>query len=458
MTSTYARVMTGGKIVSPPVGRHWVYLLIVVMFSAMVAMAPSQTWSLISEPAGIAALIAVAAGFLVQRSMALTPWGFVSASVALYAVAGLVPSLRPWSLAAQTLTLAGAVTVAIVQVRVDLTSGENSRRAPRTRWGSVLVATTAVLTVVVLGFSDLPLVDLIRSDPTGNGRTDAMILKAEYSAAVTVGRVADPSLNELSGLAASTINPGLMWAHNDSGHDPSIYCLEQSGVSCGVWNLTGASSQDWEDIAIGPGPDPGTSYLYVGDIGDNVGRLAEITVYRTPEPRVGTATRTSTADLPQPTEPAESIRFRYPDGAHDAEALMVHPQSGDVYIITKEAVSGVYRATAPLDPSKTTTLERVARFSIFATLSDRTGGAISPDGRRVALSTYGGAFELALPSVGSAGFDSIWDRTPSRIEVPNPGQLEAITYSRNGRALWLVPEGAHSPVFRAQLLRPGGGS
>jgi hypothetical protein len=129
--------------------------------------------------------------------------------------------------------------------------------------------------------------------------------------------------------------------------------------------------------------------------------------------------------------------------------LLVHPKTGDLYIVTKDLTSGVYRASAPLDTERVTTLERVARFSIPATLSDRTGGAISRDGRRVALTTYGGAFELTLPANASS-FDAIWGQTPASIDVHDPMQLEAITYRNDGRAVFMVPEGPHSPIYRAE--------
>lgn len=456
MTSTYARVMTGSKITAPPVNKHWVYLLVASLVAAMAAMAPGETLDLLTDPVGTAASIAIAAGFMVTRSMALTPWGFISASLLLYAVARTTPSVDAVVQVAQLLAITGAVAVAFLQLRVKLVSGDAASRPPRARWGSVLVAATAALTVIVLGFPHLPLVLLVRSDHRDHRGYEVAISKSGYGRAVSVGRVGHPSLIEGSGLAASQLNRGLLWAHNDSGHPPLIYCLERTGDSCGVWDVTGAAARDWEDIALGPGPQSGQSYLYVGDIGDNAGALPSVTVYRFPEPRVDASSRASTADLPVPTAAAEAIELRYPDGAHDAEVLIVHPQTGDLYIITKEVVSGVYKATAPLNETGTTTLERVARFSIFANFADRTGGTISPDGQRVALSTYGGAFEFMLPRSPTdvpTGFDAIWKQMPASIDVPNPMQLEAITYSATGRAILLMPEGVRSPIYRSQLRR-----
>jgi hypothetical protein len=364
-------------------------------------------------------------------------------------MAGTFDSARTLLGAAQLLAIVAAASVAIFQLRVRLISGAASMRPPRARWGSVLVAATATLVVIGLGFSQLPIVLLIRSDPSDLRVEIASIAPSDYGRAVKIGRVSAPSLTEASGLAASVVNPGFLWAHNDSGHAPLLYCLKPTGASCGVWDVTGAESRDWEDLAVGPGPSVGASYLYVGDIGDNAMALSSVTVYRVPEPTVDRSAQPSPATAPMGTRAAESIELRYPDGPHDAEVLLIHPKTGDLYIVTKELVSGVYRASAPLDESGVTMLERVARFSIPATLADRTGGAISANGRRVALATYGGAFELTLPAA-AASFDAIWSQTPASIAVHGSMQLEAITYRNDERAVFLLPEGIHSPIYRAK--------
>ncbi len=85
------------------------------------------------------------------------------------------------------------------------------------------------------------------------------------------------------------------------------------------------------------------------------------------------------------TVEARWYRFTYPDGPHDAEALLVHPRSGRFLVVTKDvAGAGVYRA--PRDPvtedQGINELERVADAPAFV-----TDGAYLPDGRLV-LRTY----------------------------------------------------------------------
>ena len=100
-------------------------------------------------------------------------------------------------------------------------------------------------------------------------------------------------------------------------------------------------------MAAGPGPQPGKSYLYIGDIGDNSEARSEIVVYRIPEPVVVPADATTTKAKPHLTDPPEVFRLRYPDGKHDAEALLVHPQTGHLYVVTKVLFDnpGVYVAS-----------------------------------------------------------------------------------------------------------------
>ena len=88
--------------------------------------------------------------------------------------------------------------------------------------------------------------------------------------------------------AAGSPLPGVIlvffWTHNDSGGGAWLYAFDRSGQSLGRWAVPGARANDWEDIAAGPGPKRGESYLYIGDIGDNNSRRPYVTVYRIPEP------------------------------------------------------------------------------------------------------------------------------------------------------------------------------
>jgi hypothetical protein len=285
----------------------------------------------------------------------------------------------------------------------------------------------------------------------GDAGTDAPA--GGYQPFTVLGTITDPAIGESSGLAASRRNPGLLWTHNDSGDEPLVYCIDLKGAPCGVWRVTGAEAWDWEDMAAGPGPRPGEPYLYLGDIGDNVDGRSEIFVYRIPEPAATASGATApTKAAPAASAPAEALTLRFPDGPHNAEALAVHPTTGDLYVITKDAQAArVYKAAAPLDASKATTMIQVGTIRLGAGsrgLEQVTGADISPDGRRAALSTYAQGYELEAPAGGS--FDDVWSQPPARVALGPRLQGEAIAYRLDGRALLTTSEIVPAPLQQVE--------
>src|SRR6266850_1911276 len=249
-----------------------------------------------------------------------------------------------------------------------------------------------------------------------------------YGPPTKVGVLENRAIDESSGIVASRTSPGMYWTHNDSGDGPFIYALDDRGHSRGVWRVNGAVAYDWEDIAAGPGPMPGTSYLYIGDIGDNGGRRPQIIVYRVPEPAITAADEGTKKSNAQLTEPAEVIRLRYPDGPHNSETLMVHPGTGKIYVITKIEFgnAGVYEADPAQASAGVITLARVGELSVPTVFGGMiSGGDISPDGLRVALCDYVQGYELALPGAASE-FNLIWKQPLKPIAIGQREQGEAI--------------------------------
>ena len=238
-------------------------------------------------------------------------------------------------------------------------------------------------------------------------------------------------IDEASGIVASRQNPGVLWVHNDSGDVPRLFALDARGELLGVCRIGGATLRDWEDIAIGPGPDPNRQYLYIGEIGDNRGRYREIVVYRLPEPRVSATQPFGNITI----GPADAIRLTYPDGPRDAETLLVDPLSRDLFVISKrELLSKVYRAPYPQSTTQATPMEQVAVMPWgFA-----VGGDVSPDGRRVIVR---GMFNA-----------SIWDRpageplwhafagSTMQVPVASEPQGEAICFDSQGQGYYTISE------------------
>ena len=236
-------------------------------------------------------------------------------------------------------------------------------------------------------------------------------------------RLAEPELNELSGLVA--LDSGL-WAHNDSGDEARVFRLDDAGVTQAVVHLEGVAAFDWEDMS-GAGPSAGE--LFVGDIGDNAGARNEVTVLRfaVPEPApVGEATI--------PADEIQTITVRYPDGPRDAETLLVDPVTRDIVIVHKRfgGASEVYQAHEADWADGDAELERVGIVEVGETpLDATTAGDVGGDGRVVALRTY--AAVLVFPrdddqSLAEALVENEPCDAPTRLEV----QGEAIAFTDEG--------------------------
>ena len=183
-------------------------------------------------------------------------------------------------------------------------------------------------------------------------------------------------LPEASGLAISRRSQGWLWTHNDSGA-PVIFAVSASGAISARLRLTGAQVEDWEAMAVGACP--GGSCVYIADIGDNDASRKRITVYRVAEPANGEAS----------LQVKDAFHATYPDGAHDAETLLVS-SDGSLYVVTKGETGGVslYRFPRELRPGATHQLERVGKprdSNKVAEGSRVTDGTLSADGKWVAL-------------------------------------------------------------------------
>jgi hypothetical protein len=262
------------------------------------------------------------------------------------------------------------------------------------------------------------------------------------------GNIQSDDLKESSGLAVSKCQPNVLWTHNDQGSGPFIYALSGDGKHLGTWHVPNAQNVDWEDIASYKEPS-GTCYLYIGDTGDNDEARSQLTIYRVSEPQVKPEDASSDRKNPLQTEPPETMTFTYGDSKNNAEALLVHPQTGNIYVVTKhnKKPAFVYKIDPGFGKPETVTAQRVAEISMPADPPGRiTGGAISPDARRVILCDVQGGYELVLPK-GDPAFDDIWKQKPLMVDLGDRKQGEGVSYNADGTAIYAGSEKKNSAIY-----------
>jgi hypothetical protein len=252
-----------------------------------------------------------------------------------------------------------------------------------------------------------------------------------------VCQVRDDRLTELSGLAATgsgyiVVNDGSDLA----GHRKIFYL----NAKCTVVRTVSYPSRprDTEDLGI---TRDGT--LWVADIGDNDAERSTVALWR----------------LAPGAKTPVLYRLSYPDGAHDAEALLLAP-SGTAIIVTKSVgAGGVYVPGGPLTAGRATPLRRVGHVAVPLTTTSNpfsfaghlliTGGAVSPDGRFAVLRTYADAFEFEVSGGDVAAAVTTGRARP--VAMPDEPQGESVAYTSDGTALVTVSEGSDPVILRYPL-------
>ncbi|MEU4693615.1 hypothetical protein [Actinoplanes sp. NPDC023714] len=247
----------------------------------------------------------------------------------------------------------------------------------------------------------------------------------------------DDRLTEISGLLTDESGYVVI---NDGADDPNGRKIFFLNKKCKVVRTVSYPSRprDTEDLARGP---DGT--IWVGDIGDNGDTRETIALWRL---------------APGARKPT-LFRLSYPDGPHDAEALLISGD-GTPVVITKDPVTaGLYVPTAPLRAGETTPLRRAGDVSIplsgtsnpfgFAGRLVITGAALSPDGARAVLRTYADAFEF--PVTQGDVIAALTGGSSRTTALPDEPQGEAIAVSQDGSALLTISEGKN-PTLRSYAV------
>jgi hypothetical protein len=269
-----------------------------------------------------------------------------------------------------------------------------------------------------------------------------------------VAIVTDPALDEISGFAVSRRHPDLLWTHNDSGDAAHIHAVGIDGRRRATLALRGAVHVDYEDIASFELD--GVAYLMVGDIGDNGGVRRELQLYVLREP-----------DLIADGESALAwtLRFRWPDGPRDSEALAVDPVRGEVLLASKKRVPAeLFRL--PLRPSGEEVLvaEPIGLFTHISQPTEAdlrqnpvygryraqvTGMDLSTDGNRLAVLTYLQAY--VYERADQESWKQAIRRAPVEVQFPWLAQAEAIAFSVDGRSLWVGTERLPAPLLQLHV-------
>ncbi|WP_291785049.1 hypothetical protein [Cecembia sp.] len=237
----------------------------------------------------------------------------------------------------------------------------------------------------------------------------------------------ESDLIEASGLVISVVNSGYLWTHEDKGNSNEVFLLDAAtGETVAAYELTGIPNRDWEDIEIGPGPEAGFNYIYLGEVGDNNRVYRNYKIYRFKEPVFDESQRGSTVSIPN--EEIEVITFTYPEGLrHDVETLLLDPWTKDLFLVTKrDFFSIIYVLPYPQNTEAPSQAIRVGEFPFTRAV----GGNISLDGKEMLVKTY--EFIMHWERNEGETMVDMFMKTPKLAPYnPTEPQGEAICFDEN---------------------------
>lgn len=261
----------------------------------------------------------------------------------------------------------------------------------------------------------------------------------------TVCTITTKDAIELSGLVA--VN-GFLYAMNDGTDVASrkrIYKFDSQCKLVGNPIRYNSGSLDPEDMAL----DPDGSTIWIGDIGDNQKERPTVALWKMVDDKT-----------------SGPYRLSYPDGKHDAEALLIGADGLPIIITKTVDKAQIYVSTGQLVPNGDGVPMKLAgEITLPKTETENpfkvpgrvtvTGAAISPDRKKVVLRTYADAFEFQVPDGDIV--KALTTGKPKITPLPNEIWGEAITYSPDGKSFWTVSEteriaDADDPRRKPQIL------
>ena len=269
--------------------------------------------------------------------------------------------------------------------------------------------------------------------------------------ATQTGRMENAEIREASGLALSRRQDGLLWTMNDGGSGPVLYALSIDGTEHGAVRLANARNVDWEDMASFELD--GTAWLLVADVGDNLGKREQVTLYIVAEP-----------DLSAPDALwTRQINFHYPHGPRDVEAVAVDAHEQRIYLLSKRTIPAelysvplVTTSDAVITATYLGTVESIPQPTpddLERALVEQnwhwqpTAMDFSADGKIAVILTYPAVY-LYDRQKGESWLAAL-QRSPVRFDLGSIKQAEGAVLGPD--SIFVTVEATRAPIYRIQI-------
>ena len=269
-----------------------------------------------------------------------------------------------------------------------------------------------------------------------------IILSDAFDYGKIIGKIENNIIEEASGLVESVENSNSLWTHNDGGDGPFLYLISSFDAKIlKKISLVGIKNEDWEDLAIGPSILGDTStYIYLGDIGDNKKNKTIKKIYFFREPKI----KNFDNELIEIND-IKTISFYSEKKIENFETLMIDPNSKELFLIAKnkKKKQNIYKIdTENIEIDKIQKAKKYLTLNLKNLKGEITGGEISRNGQKCLIKTYKNVFLWERKK--DEKWKNIWSQAPKILKYIPESQGEAICWSNDENAYFTLSENENS--------------
>ena len=263
-------------------------------------------------------------------------------------------------------------------------------------------------------------------------------------------KITNPELSEISGIAASLIEPGTFWMINDSGNQSAMFLIDSEGNTVKKVNLSPVN-RDWEDLASFQFE--GNSWLVVAETGDNRRLQTSYFLYFFHE-------KVLIASSDTPVDAQATLEFTFEDGPQNCEAIAVDAISGKILFLNKgDSSAALYeldwmpgQSEETVAAKKLTNLELLRNDESAALIKVLTGVNpdavtamdIRKDGTAAVVLTYRDVWQFKKPA--TQHWAQAFMHSPEHLSAHRLNQAEAAAYSLDGTQIVVTSEKLPAPL------------
>lgn len=266
------------------------------------------------------------------------------------------------------------------------------------------------------------------------------------------GTIQNKTLDEISGMAPSRYQSTILWMINDSGNKSELHAVKLDGTLVATYQLN-VDNEDWEDMSAFQIGD--TSYLVIGDIGDNDSVRKTCHLYFLKEPDINKTRTGETIKM----NVDWTIHFTYADGPKDCESLAVDTKNSEILLLSKRKKPPAFYKIPllPFHQNRTDYAEKIMDLVSLPSPSKQdmkmipnlkygnqpTSMDISPVTGDLVVQTYKTAYLFKNhDNKESRDLDH-----PLPMTLPPLRQGEAICFGQDGKSIFVTSEKIPAPVY-----------